>query len=243
MNTVDANVLRSWFANSPHRGMKLPAMRAVQTQQQFTQSPEDIWNCVPIEPATPLSCLLYLTDPMYSLLPVQSRPSMLRETCTELELSFQTILHGRKFPVRRTADAIVAASTGGSDACSALGWKAMAGLYECQIVWFDETQKLIQFYPEAVSEWTSEKPIYFCSHLANQVWIPPKEWKQSSFATWLSVKEQDGWRVKYDEAEGTVEELKELSKKIGFNLNIKVNKAELQKKLGKARAIKQLGEW
>ncbi len=201
------------------------------------------WKSQAIEPATPLSCILYLTDPMYVHIPTTSRPSILREKCTELESSFTSILKGRQFPVRRTAEAIIAASTGGSDSCSTLGWNALCRLFECQIVWFDEGTKLLQFYPSDVCEWEQEKPIYFISCLANQVWITPEGWNQGELGVWLANKEADGWRVKYEEADGTMEELKELASKIGFNMSVKVNKAELQKQLGRAKAVKHLATW
>jgi hypothetical protein len=240
---VSAEVLKTWIQNNPNRGVvKLPTL---ETNIGLPKSPSgQTWETVAIEPATPLSCLLYMTDSIYAITPVVSRPSLLREKCTELEMTFASVLKGRQFPVRRTTDAIIAASTGGSNACSALGWKAMAGLFQCQIVWFDESQKLIQFYPEYVHEWTPEHPIYFMSHLANQVWIPPEHsWKPSQFADWLANKEHEGWRCNYEEAEGTMEELKALQKELDIHPTEKVLKADLQKRLGKARVIKHLSSW
>ena len=240
--SVTANLLKEWIASNPHRGVHLPMMRDHALKPQPT-SANNVWQTVAIEPATPLSCIQYILDPMYNFIPTNHRATLLREKCTELESSFTTILKGRQFPVRKTAEAIIAACTGGSNSCSALGWKALAGLFELQIVWFDETQKLMQFYPEAVDEWTSDKTIVFCSNLANQVWIPPSSFTNRDFPNWLAQKEHAGWKIKYNEAEGTMEELKELGQKLGDSCMVKTNKAELQKRLGRLRAIKSLGTW
>ena len=235
---VDLTTLKKWISENLHHGMKLPVMR-----HEVKEQKKGGWESQSIEPATPLSCILYLTDPMYSHIPANSRPGILRETCTDLESSFTTILKGRKFPVRRTAEAIIAASTGGPSTCSALGLNALCRLYEFQFVWFDEGQKLIKFYPEEVSEWTMEKPVHFISSLANQVWIPPSAWSQASLVNWLAEKENDGWKVNYDEADGSMEELKDLCKKLNYSPATKLNKADLGKKLGRIRAIKELGKW
>jgi hypothetical protein len=40
-----------------------------------------------------------------------------------------------------------------------------------------------------------------------------------------------------------MEELKDLAKKVGYNANTRINKADLQKHLGRARAIYELGQW
>jgi hypothetical protein len=240
---ISAEVLKTWIQNNPNRGVvKLPSLESKESHLE-SKSTGQTWETVAIEPATPLSCLLYMTDSIYAITPVSSRPSLLREKCTELEMNFASVLKGRQFPVRRTTDAIIAASTGGSNACSALGWKAMAELFQCQIVWFDESQKLIQFYPESVHEWCSENPIYFMSHLANQIWTPPDSWKSSQFADWLANKEHEGWRCNYEEAEGTMEELKALQKELDVHPAGKLLKADLQKRLGKARVIKHLSSW
>jgi hypothetical protein len=236
---VDIKILKDWIQANPHHGIKLQTFS--DDINIIKESSE--WETVSVEPSTPLSCILYQIDPMYSFTPVHTRASILREKCTELESSFQTVLKGRKFPIRRTTDAIIASSTGGSSACSILGWQAMARLFEGQIVWFDESQKLLQFYPEKLSEWSIDTPIWFCSCLANQIWNPPKMWSPKSFASWLANKEHSGWRVKYEEVEGTMEELRKIGKEFNNILNIKILKSELQKKLGRAIAIKNISSW
>jgi len=235
---IEFSEIKQWVSINKNQTSKfnLPKEDPVKTTVQG-------WESQSIEPATPLSCILYLTDSMYTHIPVSGRHSLLREKCTELESSFTTILKGRKFPVRRTAEAIVAASTGGPNSSSTLGWNALCRLFEMQIVWFDEGQKLIQFYPEDVHTWSCDTPIHFISNLANQVWIPPSSWNSSNFINWLSNKENEKWRIKYNEADGTMEELKDLAKKVGYNANTRINKADLQKHLGRARAIYELGQW
>ena len=239
-DVVSLEQVKSWLTTNKNI---FKIKKPTEFEATNTVSKENGWQSQSVEPATPLSCILYLTDSMYNHVPMSGRPGMLRTTCTELESSFTTILKGRQFPVRRTAEAIVAASTGGSDACSALGWNALCRLYEIQIVWFDEGIKLVQFYPDTIDTWSQEIPIHFIGCLANQLWVPPSSWKPADLGIWLANKENEGWRVKYNEADGTMDELRELASKIGYNLNTKVIKAELQKQLGKARAIKALGEW
>ncbi len=241
---VPCETLKAWIAKNPNQSYALPKQRDT-TMRDLTEGSlsNKTWTSVPVEPATPLSCILYQTDPMYSLTPVSARHSFLREKCTELESSFVGILKGRQWPVRRTAEAIISASTGGSSSCSTLGWKAMAALHQCQIVWFDEGQKLLQFYPQDVHTWTMENPVYFFSNLANQVLQPPSSWSQRGLAKWLSDKEHDGWRVNYEEADGTMEELQTLARDVGAQIVGKLHKAELMKRVGRARALKTLLEW
>ena len=237
-DTIQLDVLKEWIAKNPNQDLKLPKVK-----YEATEKVQNGWESQQVEPQTPLSCILYLTDSMYSLLPITGRPLILRDKCTELESSFTTILKGRQFPIRRTAEAIIAASTGGSSACSTLGWNALCRLFEIQIVWFDENQKLMQFYPSELHTWSQETPIHFISSLANQVWNPPKGWNQSNFATWLANKEHEGWKIKYEEVDGTLEELKELSRKLNDIPSTKLNKADLGKRLGRTRAVKHLCEW
>lgn len=252
--SVSFENLKAWIAENPNANCKLPVLREgfskgvsvnVSTQKEGENVQKDSlhWEAIPIQPATPLSCILYITDPMYSLTPEGARGSILREKCTELESTYTSILKGRQFPIRKTAEAIIAACTGGSSACSALGWKALCGLFKIQIVWFDETQKLLQFYPEELHLWTPENPIYFFSCLANQVWTPPSNWKAHHLGMWLSDKENEGWRINYEEVDGTMEELKALAKELEVFPSTKLLKAELCKRLGKARAIKAIGKW
>jgi hypothetical protein len=236
-DNISLSQVKSWISTNKNNFKFKKRVEYVETD---TVVKENGWQSQSVEPATPLSCILYLTDSLYNHVPMSGRPGILRSTCTDLESSFTTLLKGRQFPVRRTAEAIIAASTGGPDACSTLGWNALCRLYEIQIVWFDEGTKLIQFYPNAVDEWSSETPIHFMSCLANQVWVPPSSWKQKNLGLWLANKENEGWRVKYNEADGTMEELRAIASKINYQLSTKVIKAELQKQLGKARAIHAL---
>ena len=236
---ISLDQVKSWLTTNKNN-FKLRKAAEFETSDIVTK--ENGWQSQSIQPATPLSCILYLTDSMYNHIPMSGRPGILRTTCTDLESSFTTILKGRQFPVRRTAEAIVAASTGGSDACSTLGWNALCRLYEIQIVWFDEGIKLIQFYPDNIDNWSKDIPIHFISCLANQVWIPPSSWN-NDLGLWLANKENEGWRVKYNDAEGSMEELRDLASKISYNLNTRVIKAELQKQLGRARAIHALAKW
>jgi hypothetical protein len=245
--------LKNWVSENKNQSIKLPVHLDNLSRESSSSSSEgktssgssniNSWEAIPIEPATPLSCILYITNPMYSLTPVGARNSLLREKCTELQSTYTNVLKGRKFPICKTAEAIIAACTGGSSACSSLGWKALCGLFGIQIVWFDETQKLLQFYPEELHTWTPEKPIYFFSCLANQVWNPPSNWKPIQLGLWLSDKENEGWRVKYEEADGTMEELKALGKELDVFPATKMLKADLCKYLGKAMAIKAIGKW
>lgn len=132
-----------WMTKNPHT-KTLPVLRAAAAAVQTIRDANG-WEVIPVEPATPLAAITMVQNTEFQAMSVNSRKIDLTESLNELQNRAVSQLKGRQWPVRKTAEGIVAMGTEDTKTWSTLGWEAICNLCEAQIVILNEETKTIQF--------------------------------------------------------------------------------------------------
>lgn len=238
-----ANV-QTWIQSNPHQTKALTPFKWARDKVEGADEVKnaDGWHQINASPSTPLSAILLAQDTMYQALPEHARMAVLRDETTELQESCARHLKGRQWPVRRTNEGIsVCGLTEGRAAdWTDIGWRALATLRECQIILVNQTAQTIRFFPEDVRCWSSSVETIWIDHECRYIWSHPSK---PNVKQWLSDKEVGGWSIQWPEAEGTMDELKQVAQKVGENISGKIMKDALMKRIGRAQSIHTLSSW
>jgi hypothetical protein len=242
MGTISFEKVKEWVSKNHSHPVKLCVYRGKDTVDISEDSKQsDGWNKRLITPSTPLSAVLMLQDDMYNAIPSTARYSQLREETTQLQEKATLHLKGRSWPVRRTAEGLagVGLEEEKHSLWTALGWRALCYLRECQIIVFNESLKSIDFYPEDIRIWSKERPVYIMDATAHTVLISPENY---NILTWICNQEKDGYTVMWPHMDGTLEEIKTAAVSVGES-SVKITKDKLGAKVGRAQAVKVLKSW
>jgi hypothetical protein len=237
MATVSLETVKDWVRVNPFQHMSLKTYYGLETatiKEDPVQS--DGWVKQLITPSTPLSVVLMIQDDMYNAIPTTARYSQLRDETTDLQEKATLQLKGRAWPVRRTAEGIAAIGLEEErhSLWTAIGWRALCELRECQIIIVNDALKTVVFYPEDVRLWSNDVPVYIMDSSAHIHFIPPRDFK---LKRWLMKQESDGLIVEWPLYDGTMDEIKSLADKLGL---AKGNKDALRKKIGYSQSLKHL---
>jgi hypothetical protein len=242
MATLTWTHVQPWLAANPHTSTLKPFKPAgvsilghPETDGLFPG-----WMKKAIAPSTPLSALLLAQDALYSGLTEDARRSVLRDETTDLQEKSVLFLKGRQWPIRRTAEGIVAAGLEEGKTWPELGWEALCVLRECQLVVLNEDKKQIQFFPADLRTWNATTPIHILDHEVRYLHKQPSSF---SLGLWLSQQEQAGWSIAWPTAEGTVVDLKAAAEKVNETIPARVSKDALAKRVGRAEAVHHLSHW
>jgi hypothetical protein len=207
------------------------------------QLDKDGWSNSTLSPATPLSAVLFYQDAIYQGTSEIHRKGLLRDETTDLQEKAVLSLKGRSWPVRKTAEGIYSCGTEESrpSVWTALGWNAICALRECQVIVMNEEKKEIQFYPEDIRLWKSDWDILCVDHECRHILTHSNPKK--ILGLWLSQKENQGWKINWPIQTGNMEELKAAFAKTNEIATGKMNKDQLQKRIGRAQSIQSLHEW
>jgi len=200
----------------------------------------DGWAKLPVVPATPLSAVLLYQDCIYNSTIDSGRRSLLRDETTDLQEKATSLLKGRTWPVRKTAEGIAAIGLdeGRASSWPDIGWRALAALRECQLILLNEEKRTVQFYPEDIRTWSSQVETIFLEYECRYIFTCPRV----TLSTWISDKERAGWTIDWPIAEGSIIELRAASEKLNESAAGK-RKEQLQKNVGRAQAIHQITCW
>lgn len=237
---VPWETVQKWLSVNPHRSASLKpfAVRAEVIEGASETTDSDGWKRVPVVPATPHSAILLATDSTYESNTEGGRRATLRDETTDFQEKAVLHLKGRQWPVRRTAEGIVACSLeeAKASAWTTLGWSAIAELREVQIVIVNKDSKTMRFIPEDVRVWSAEREILWIDHECRYLWTLPTGVTISSL---VSDYEQKGWTFEWPLADGSMEELRAMADACNES-HTKVLKDALRKKVGRAQSIKVL---
>jgi hypothetical protein len=245
MATITWTQVQQCCKSNPFNTKSLPSFvfSKESIQGPTEQVDADGWGKQPVFPATPLSAILFYQDILYQGSPEMARKSLLRDETTDLQEKAILSLKGRAWPVRKTAEGISVCGTEENHPSSwtSLGWNAICTLRECQIVILDEDKKQIQFYPEDIRNWRSDWNIFCVDRECRHIWTHANPKK--ILGIWLSQKESQGWTIQWPIQTGNMEELKAAFAKTNESATGKMNKDQLQKRIGRAQSIQCLHEW
>lgn len=244
MATLTWSHVRSWIESNPYKSRSLPKYISESQSVLGVQGrEEDGWTKIPVSPATPLSAALLAQDTYYEASSELSRRATLRDETTDLQEKAVLLLKGRSWPMRRTAEGIGACGLeeGRASDWSAIGWRAICALRECQIICISEEKKEISFYPEDVRNWSSTIDTFCVDSECRFLWTRADA--QVCLGQWLSSRESAGWTIHWPLAEGNMEDLKAMAAKCPESFAGKMTKDVLQKKIGKSQSYQTLGKW
>jgi hypothetical protein len=232
--------VQKWIATNPHKTSTLKpfAVRAEVIEGASEYIDSDGWKRIPVVPATPHSAILLATDSTYESNTEGGRRATLRDETTDLQEKAILHLKGRQWPVRRTAEGIVACSLEESKASAwtTLGWSALAELRDIQIVILNKDSNKLRFIPEDVRTWSHEREILWIDHECRYLWTLPSD---TTLSTLMRTYERDGWTIEWPLADGTMEELRTLADAHNES-HTKILKEGLRKIVGRAQSVKVL---
>jgi hypothetical protein len=245
MATLNWTQVQSWIQKNPYKTKCLkPYAPGNNTAEGVKdQTNESGWTKTQVSPATPLSAILIAQDVMYYSSSDMTRKSILRDETTDMQEKAVLHLKGRAWPVRRTSEGLVACGIeeGRASTWPSLGWNALCALREIQLVIYNEDKKIISFYPEDVRTWSSSIDIlcidYECRFIWNHASI------KSILCDWITTYEKSGWTINWPLMEGTMDELKKLYASLENQPPTKLNKENLQKRIGAKQSIQLLSSW
>jgi hypothetical protein len=115
--------------------------------------------------------------------------------------------------------------------------RALAHIFEYQKVIVDEANKTVVFIPGNPAVWSSERPVWIVGVGSRTVFHKGAEHDcRRNVLSWLEGREDDGWTIKWPEAEGTMEEMKgRIAPRPG-----KLKKQEMAAILGRVESIRNL---
>jgi hypothetical protein len=245
MSNVNWSSVQQWIQSNPNKNKCLTPFVFEKDSIEGTveQKGADGWSKVHISPATPLGAILMAQDPLYHASSESSRRAFLRDETTDLQEKAILHLKGRAWPVRRTAEGIVACGLeeGRASSWSDMGWRALCELRECQLIIINEEKKEIKFYPEDTRKWSSSVDTFCIEFECRTLWTHPQA--NQVLYSWLLSKEIEEWKMDWPIVDGTVDELRSIAAKLGDTLPPKILKEALQKRIGKLESFNLFQQW
>lgn len=230
----------------------------IQIEQHVTDTDNDVredegWIRRPLGPGGPMALILRYKNYLFRSASPALQKSLLREAVTDAQNITPSILKGRKWPMRRVAEALTSClgNKVPEDARFSCAWNelcfaAICELEHIQIMVIDPEAKTIRFSPEDIRVWKREEPIYAMSNDGRWIFCQDSEtetWSSRSLGSWFSKMIDAGWKVSWPIAEGTMEALREIVEEAGVAVEGRIKKDELARKAGHAAAIAMLGAW
>lgn len=234
------------IGRNPHKEIQIK--RAAEIVASSDENRWDSFTARPLDPAGPVSCMLYLTDPLFAQATRVLRKQMLREQVITLQERTETELKGRRWPRKKIHDLLGQQCAVHLPERSAVLDDALTELWGCQLLLLDRTRKRVEFMPADPRCWRSDKPIYVAE--IDYRWIlDPVE--TMSLLPWLTAKEEEGWTIAWPTAEGKLDDIKAavLERNLtahrspGSDMGAKIKKEDWASTLGRVQSLEALREF
>lgn len=205
----------------------------------------DIFTAQPLDPAGPVSFLLYCTEPLYAQATHVLRKQLLREHVLRLQERCDTELKGRRWPRKKILDLLGQQCALNLPERSAAFDEGLAELVGCQILLLDRTHKKVEFVPQDPRCWRSDKPVYVAE--IDYRWVFQAT-QSFSLLPWITAKEDEGWTVQWPTADGKLEDMKAAvlernltaHKAAGADMGSKIKKEDWARTLGRVESLEAL---
>ena len=207
----------------------------------------DQWGSkrIPLVPARLITAWLMLEDPLMQIAGEGYRAGEVRTKSFELQAEAVANLRGnRKLTKAKMGDALSALQPT-EDQTKVIAMILLA-TKQVQTVCFDEEKKTVWTMPEDLRAWSvGRKTIWVTAPHCDTV----LEWpagEQPSLGRWISDREDEGWKIDWPIAEGSMEEMKKLVMDRGIQpkpaeFGAKVKKDDWARTLGRCQAVEHLG--
>ena len=212
---------------------------------------EEGWIRRPLGPGGPMALVLRYKNYLFRSASLPLQKSLLREAVTETQNNVPSILKGRKWPVRRVAEALSSCLGNKVPEDAKCAWNelcfaAICELEHIQIMIIDPELKTIRFSPEDIRVWKRDEPIYAMSNDGRWIFCEDGEsemWASQGLGAWFSKMVDAGWKISWPVADGTMESLREIIENAGIAVEGRVKKEELARKAGHTAAVALLASW
>jgi len=236
--------------NNPNRYANVDPIKMVITsdtqENDHTPATSCGWVPTPLEPPGPLAAILWKTNPEFRAGTATVRRTILRDTIIQLQVRVENELKGRQWSRKKIIEQLSLQQT--SDTSPPQDTKeldiALAHLYGIQIVFVDEANKKIKWVPEDIRNWSSSIPVWGLSLGSRAIYHNANESSVgTNLSTWLSNRENDGWKTQFCDAEGTLESIKQTMSEMNIGVGSRIEKpkkADYAIALGRAQALQHL---
>jgi hypothetical protein len=248
--------IQEWVKENPHRKRSVIPIE-IRVDSDTKEGAADMPAAavgglvpIPLEPPGPVALVLWNTLPEFRAGTAQVRRTILRDKLLEIQVRAEAELRGVRWSRKKVIEQLSAQQTAAVSPPMETPEldAALAHLFGYQKVVVDEAGRKIRFFPADVRTWSAETPIWGATTGARAVLHHPGEVSiGSGLGRWLQAREDDGWKVDWPEATGTLEEIKQRMEsmqlqgpRIVFQGNAKPKKADWAAALGRAEAIAHL---
>ena len=246
--------IQGWVKENPHRTSELIPIEiaAVSDTQEGEDAPATVaggWVPTPLEPPGPLSLYLWKTDPEFRAGTPPVRRTILRDTILSVTERVEGELRGIRWSRKKVLEQLAAQQTSAvsppmdtheldTGLCAIFGYQKVS---------VDEANKKIRFFPADPRIWSTESPVWGATAGSRAVLHRSgEEPVAAGLALWLGEREQDGWKIDWPIADGTLEEIRAKMTQRGVGVGARIDKpkkADWAAALGRAEAIAALGRF
>lgn len=251
--TITLKELRDTFRKNQFQSECVPH---IQIEQHVTNTDNDVreeegWIRRPLGPGGPMALILRFKNYLFCSGSQSLQKVILREAVTEAQNQSPALLKGRRWPVRRVAEAISSCLSSRvpedqKSAWNELCYAAICEMEQIQIMIIDPETKDITFSPEDLRVWKRDTPIYGMSRDGRWIFCDQAEeetWRPTNLGLWISKMETAGWKIAWPLADGTMEELRNIIEDAGLAVEGRVKKDELMRRAGHTEAVHTLSSW
>jgi len=208
-------------------------------------SKDGLWGAerVRVSPPRLITAWLLLEDPLMRIAGEGYCAGEVRNRSFELQAEAMANLRGnRKLTKGKMADAL-SSLTPTEDHTKVIAMILLA-TKRIQTVCFDEDAKTVWTVPEDLCAWSKgAKTLWVNTRCDTCLDLPTSS---ISLGSWISDREEEGWKITWPIAEGTMEEMKQKVTERGIipkpaEFGAKVKKDDWARTLGRCEAIEHLG--
>jgi len=205
----------------------------------FSKEAWDTFYVQPLNPPGALSVFLMVTDPMYGLGSPALKKQIQMETLLHLQERVDKELVGRRYPRKKVQDLLGGQISATTPVSTPLLEEVLCELFHLQKIQINRRTKAISFFPPDIRTWTSEREIVVSDEENAWSFVPSKTLK---LASWLTEKEEQGWKISWPTADGKLDEIKGglLQRNVAYDMKLK--KDDLALLLGRVQALGLLAE-
>ena len=243
--------LKSWAAVNPNRKTIVPPIeiQVISDTQEGQDAPATVAGNlipVPLDPPGPVSLYLWKTDPEFRAGTSQLRRTILRDTILSIHARVEAELRGHRWSRKKILEQLSAQQTAAISPPTDTPELdlALCFLFGYQKLIVDEANRKVKFFPTDPRTWSAELPVWGSSLGSRAVLHRKNEESVGvAIAAWVSGREEDGWKIQWPEAEGTLEEIKKKMSDQGIGVGPRIDKpkkADYSLAFGRAESISHL---